>query len=151
MIAEILQVKKLSNCAIIPTRGSQYAAGFDLSSAYDTIVSSHGKCVVQTDLSISIPKNTYARIAPRSGLAVKNFIDTGAGVIDYDYRGAVGVVLFNHSDNDFIIKRGDRIAQLILERICMADIEEVIELSVTDRGEEGFGSTGIKIKSFEKN
>lgn len=142
MSAEIMQVKKLSVFAITPTRGSLYAAGFDLCSAYDTVVPSHGKCIVKTDLSISIPLNTYARIAPRSGLAVKNFIDTGAGVVDYDYRGSLGVVLFNHSDIDFTIKRGDRIAQLILERICMADIEEVMELSITDRGEGGFGSTG---------
>jgi dUTP pyrophosphatase len=143
MSVEKMQVKKLSEFAIIPTRGSKYAAGFDLSSAYDTKVQSHGVQIVKTDLSISIPKNTYARIAPRSGLAVKKFIDTGAGVIDYDYRGAVGVVLFNHSEFDFVIKRGDRIAQLILERICMADIEEVTELSITDRGEGGFGSTGV--------
>lgn len=81
--------------------------------------------------------------APRSGLALKNFIDTGAGVIDYDYRGNVGVVLFNHGDTDFEVKRGDRIAQLILERISMADAVEVQELSDTTRGAGGFGSTGV--------
>ena len=64
--------------------------GYDLCSAYDTTVPAKGKCLVKTDLSIAIPLNTYARIAPRSGLAVKNFIDTGAGVVDYDYRGPVG-------------------------------------------------------------
>lgn len=74
---------------------------------------------------------------------MKNFIDVGAGVVDYDYRGPVGVVLFNHGDIDFEIKRGDRIAQLILERISMADIVEVTELSETDRGAGGFGSTGV--------
>jgi dUTP pyrophosphatase len=74
---------------------------------------------------------------------VKHFIDVGAGVVDYDYRGNVGVVLFNHSDADFSVSRGDRIAQLILERIAMADIEEVEELPSTERGEGGFGSTGI--------
>ena len=89
-------------------------SGFDLCSAYDTIVPARGKALVKTDLSIAIPENTYARIAPRSGLALKNFIDTGAGVVDYDYRGPVGVVLFNHGETDFEIKRGDRIAQLIL-------------------------------------
>ena len=64
--------------------------GYDLCSAYDTTVPKRGKCIVKTDLSIAIPLDTYARIAPRSGLAVKNFIDTGAGVVDYDYRGPVG-------------------------------------------------------------
>ena len=77
---------------------------------------------------------------------MKNFIDVGAGVVDYDYRGNVGVVLFNHSEQDFEIKRGDRIAQLILERISMADIQEVEELSSTDRGAGGFGSTGLETK-----
>ena len=85
----------------------------------------------------------FHRIAPRSGLAVKNFIDVGAGVVDYDYRGNVGVVLFNHNDVDFEIKRGDRIAQLILERISMADCVEVEELADTERGTGGFGSTGV--------
>jgi hypothetical protein len=76
-------------------------------------------------------------------LAWKNFIDVGAGVVDYDYRGSVGVVLFNHSDVDFSIAHGDRIAQLILERISMADVEEVEELFETERGAGGFGSTGV--------
>ena len=76
-------------------------------------------------------------------MAVKNFIDTGAGVVDYDYRGNVGVVLFNHSDQDFQVTRGDRIAQLILERISMATVEETDELFDTARGADGFGSTGV--------
>ena len=70
-------------------------------SAHETCVPARGKAVVKTGLSIAIPAETYARIAPRSGLAVKHFIDTGAGVVDEDYRGEVGVVLFNHSDVDF--------------------------------------------------
>jgi len=141
---EFLQVKKLSEYATIPKRASQYAAGFDLSSACDIEVPPRGKALVKTDISIAIPENTYARIAPRSGLAVKNFIDVGAGVVDYDYRGNVGVVLFNHSDGVFSVKRGDRIAQLILEKISMANVVEVCELSETGRGEGGFGSSGVK-------
>ena len=70
-------------------------------SAHDCVIPARGKGVVKTNLSIAIPHNTYARVAPRSGLAVKHFIDTGAGVIDEDYRGEVGVVLFNHGDQDF--------------------------------------------------
>lgn len=97
-----LKVKRLSEHAILPTRGSSGAAGYDLSSAYDDVVPARGKAIIKTDLSIAIPSGTYARIAPRSGLAVKHFIDTGAGVVDEDYRGPVGVVLFNHSEADFI-------------------------------------------------
>lgn len=70
-------------------------------SAYDCVIPARGKGVAKTDLSIAIPPGTYARIAPRSGLAVNHFIDTGAGVVDEDYRGNIGVVLFNHSDKDF--------------------------------------------------
>ena len=74
------------------------------------MVPKQGMALIKTGISISIPYEHYARIAPRSGLAWKNFIDVGAGVIDEDYRGEVGVVLFNHSQEDFKVKRGDRIA-----------------------------------------
>ena len=70
-------------------------------SAEDVVIPARGRGIAKTDLAIAIPPGTYARVAPRSGLAVKHFIDTGAGVIDEDYRGNVGVVLFNHSDQDF--------------------------------------------------
>lgn len=104
----------------------------------------HGKEVVKTDIQVEIPDECYGRVAPRSGLAVKNFIDVGAGVIDHDYRGNVGVVLFNHSDIPFEIKKGDRIAQLICEHICYPTAVEVPSLTETERGEGGFGSTGTK-------
>ena len=81
--------------------------------------------------------------APRSGLAVKKHIDVGAGVVDADYRGNVGVVLFNFSDEDFPVAPGDRVAQLILEKIDMASVEEVEDLPDTARGAGGFGSTGV--------
>ncbi|TQD90159.1 hypothetical protein C1H46_024323 [Malus baccata] len=82
-------------------------------------------------------------VAPRSGLAWKHSIDVGAGVIDADYRGPVGVVLFNFSDVDFEIKEGDRIAQLIIEKIITPDVVEVEDLDSTFRGAGGFGSTGV--------
>ena len=82
------------------------------------------------------------RIAPRSGLAVKNFIDTGAGVIDADYRGPVKVLLFNHSEVDFAVKEGDRIAQLVIERIRTPEVVVVDDLEDSVRGAGGFGSTG---------
>ena len=82
------------------------------------------------------------RIAPRSGLAVKHSIDTGAGVIDSDYRGEVKVLLFNHSEVDFEVKEGDRIAQLVVERIYTPKVVVVDELEESIRGKGGFGSTG---------
>ncbi|ETW05114.1 hypothetical protein H310_04135 [Aphanomyces invadans] len=144
---EVLFVKKLTAHAIVPCRGSNFAAGFDLSSAYECVIPAHGKGLVKTDIAIAIPPGTYARVAPRSGLSWKNHLDVGAGVIDEDYRGNVGVVMFNHANEDFHVKAGDRIAQLILERIVThATVEEVEELSETERGEGGFGSTGVAKK-----
>ena len=140
----VLQVKRHSDSSTIPTRGSPFAAGFDLASAERTVIKANGKGIVKTDLSIACPPGTYARIAPRSGLAVKNFVDVGAETVDADYRGEVGVVLFNFGDKDFVIEKGDRVAQLILERVAMVNAVEVDELSDTMRGEGGFGSTGVQ-------
>ncbi|KAM3512372.1 hypothetical protein MY11210_004011 [Beauveria gryllotalpidicola] len=137
-----LQVKKLSPAGRLPTRGSAFAAGYDLYAAKDTTVPARGKALVDTDISIAVPAGTYGRIAPRSGLASKHFIDTGAGVIDADYRGQVKVLLFNHAEADYTIKEGDRIAQLVLERIVTPEVVEVEELQESVRGAGGFGSTG---------
>lgn len=142
----MLKYSKLSSLAYPPTRGSERAAGTDLKSAYDYEVPARGMCLVKTDLAFEIPAGCYGRVAPRSGLAVKHSIDVGAGVIDEDYRGNVGVVLFNHSDVAFVVKRGDRIAQLICERITYPVYEEVEHLTATKRGAEGFGSTGVSSK-----
>lgn len=141
--SKMLSVKKLSENATLPFRGSKGAAGYDISSAYDYVVPARGKELVKTDIAIKIPEGTYARLAPRSGLAWKKSIDVGAGVIDYDYTGNIGVILFNHSDEDFIVMKGDRVAQLILEVIMTPDVIEVDDLDQTDRGSNGFGSTGV--------
>ena len=137
------RARRLSEFATIPVRATARSAGYDLSAAHDCIIPACGKAIVKTDLSIACPEGTYGRIAPRSGLAVKNFIDTGAGVIDADYRGPVGVVLFNHAKEDFAVKRGDRIAQLVLERIMTPDVVVCDDLDASERGAGGFGSTGV--------
>lgn len=98
--------------------------------------------MVDTDLAIAVPAGTYGRVAPRSGLASKHFIDTGAGVIDADYRGMVKVLLFNHGESDYQVKEGDRVAQLVIERIYTPEVVEVEELETSVRGAGGFGSTG---------
>lgn len=137
-----LYIQKLSNRAIVPTRATMLAAGYDIYSACDRVVPARGKVLVDTDIAIAVPIGTYGRIAPRSGLALKASIDVGAGVIDADYRGQVKVLLFNHGDDDFEIKYGDRIAQLVLEKICTPDVIVVESLEETTRGAGGFGSTG---------
>lgn len=126
------------------------------------MVPARGKHVVLTDIQVELPEGCYGRVAPRSGLAAKSFIDVGgekwrskinrafmkclsflpAGVVDEDYRGNIGVVMFNHSDVDFPVTKGDRIAQFICERIFYPTLEEVKSLSGTERGAGGFGSTG---------
>lgn len=138
-----LKVLKLSPNAIVPKKGSKLAAGYDLSSAEDSVVPARGKQLVKTDIAVALPEGTYGRVAPRSGLSWKKHIDIGAGVIDRDYRGNIGVVMFNHGSEDLVVKRGDRIAQLILEKYVDAEIEETTSLDDTDRGSEGFGSTGV--------
>jgi dUTP pyrophosphatase len=139
----MLQVKLLSENATLPAKGSPLSAGFDLSSAQDVTIKAGARGLVKLDISIACPFGTYARIAPRSGLAVKKGIDVGAGVVDADYRGPVGVVLFNFGDEDFVVKVGDRVAQLILEQVSMVDAVLVTYLDETVRGEGGFGSTGV--------
>ncbi|KAL1925707.1 uncharacterized protein VTP21DRAFT_590 [Calcarisporiella thermophila] len=135
-------VKRLSDKARIPTRGSSLSAGYDLYSAKDIVIPARNRALIPTDLSVALPPNTYGRVAPRSGMALKNFLDTGAGVVDADYRGPLGIVMFNHAEEDFQVKEGDRIAQLIIERIFTPEVEEVEDLEQTIRGAGGFGSTG---------
>ena len=139
----IVKVKRVNVNVRLPSKGTEGAAGYDLSAAQSAVVPAHGKCLVQTGLSISLPPGCYGRIAPRSGLAIKKFIDVGAGVIDSDYRGELGVILFNFGEEDFIVNMGDRIAQLIFEKIKTPQIKDVQSLEETRRGNRGYGSTGM--------
>uniref|UniRef100_A0A3P8U8U5 Deoxyuridine 5'-triphosphate nucleotidohydrolase n=1 Tax=Amphiprion percula TaxID=161767 RepID=A0A3P8U8U5_AMPPE len=141
-VRPVLRFAKLSEHAMTPTRGSAKAAGYDLYSAYDYTIGPMDKAIVKTDIQIAVPHGCYGRVAPRSGLAAKHFIDVGAGVVDEDYRGNVGVVLFNFSKDTFEVKKGDRVAQLVCEKICYPDLEEQETLDGTERGAGGFGSTG---------
>ena len=101
--------------AKLPSRGTSELAGYDLAVAQAAIVPAHDKWLVKTVLAIALPPNCYGRVAPRSGLALKKFIDVGAGVIDSDYRGELCVILFNFGNEDFTVNMGDRIAQLIFK------------------------------------
>ena len=141
---EVLRFVKMTPNAYAPTKATPDAAGFDLYSAYDYEVQPKGKVLALTDIQIACPQDCYGRVAPRSGLAHKNFIDVGAGVIDRDYRGNVGVILFNFGNEVFKVNKGDRIAQLICERISYPRIQECTTLTETDRGAGGFGSTGMQ-------
>ena len=139
--------KKLHKDSNVPKKGSPLAAGYDLYcyTDKDIVIESMGKSRIPTGISVQLPHNTYGRVAPRSGLTWNKFLDVGAGVVDEDYRGEVLVILFNFSKENVIIKNGDKVAQLIVERIMPTEpiiYEPDQELSETKRGGKGFGSTG---------
>jgi len=138
-----LTISKLHQNAILPSRSTPGAAGYDLCAIDNFVVNPGARVVVPTGISVELPQGTYGRIAPRSGLAVKHGLDVLAGVIDPDYRGEIKVVLFNSDTRvPYVIRPGYRIAQLILENFTIADVVEA-PLSETNRGESGFGSTGV--------
>jgi dUTP pyrophosphatase len=145
----MIQFKSLSPQAKMPSKGSPGSAGYDISSVEELIILPGQRRLVDTGFSMAFEGNMYARIAPRSGLAVKG-IDVGAGVIDSDYRGVVKVLLINNSQNDFKVNVGDRIAQMVFESLAMNTyFQQVEELGQTVRGSGGFGSTGIGEMSKE--
>lgn len=138
-----MEVKLLNSLAKLPRRASAGAAGYDLTSIEHVTIFPGTRGLVSTGVSVKLPPGVYGRIAPRSGLAVKNGIQIGAGVIDADYRGEIKVLLFNHSsDHTFDVALGDRIAQLICERCELPEVTQVDELDETERGDGKFGSTG---------
>jgi dUTP pyrophosphatase len=137
-----LQVKLAHPNARVPTRMTEGAAGYDLYSVENVVIPPRGIGKVNTGVCITVPKGTYGRIAPRSGLALKG-LDVGAGVVDRDFGGCICVILYNHSDNSFTVEEGQRIAQLIIESILTPDIEVVESLKETARGSGGYGSTGL--------
>lgn len=141
-----IKMTKLDKDATIPTQGTKYAAGFDLYANESVTIGSGFRALINTGIAIAIPRGMVGLIWPRSGLAVKSGIDVLAGVIDSDYRGDIGVCLFNtNSDKrngSVYIKKGDRIAQLIIQQYQSFNICEVESLDETERGSGGFGSTG---------
>lgn len=142
-----LLIKKLSENAVVPQRQTEFSAGYDLSACCDEpITVKSGQTVkVHTGVAMEIDgdKNTVGLIYARSGIATKFGIAPAncVGVIDWDYRGELIVALHNSSENDFVINHGERIAQLVLAPVFTPEVEVVDELSDTDRGAGGFGST----------
>jgi dUTP pyrophosphatase len=126
----------------LPEYGSPGAAGADLRASEAAVIPPGARAAVPTALRLQIPPGHVGLVWPRSGLAVRHGIDTLAGVIDSDYRGEVRVVLVNHGDEPFAVKAGDRIAQLLLQRVERARFVAVDAVRDTSRGEGGFGSTG---------
>lgn len=137
-----MKIKKLHPDAVIPTKGSPKSAGFDLYAVETVEIPRLSRKIIPTGISIQLPTTYYGRIAPRSGLAVKYGLDVLAGVVDEDYTGEVKVVLYNTASDVYVVQKGDKIAQLIVESYLNPVIEVVEELDETERGELGFGSSG---------
>ena len=134
------------SCHPLPNYETLESAGMDLRSNIKTNITlrPNQRAIVPTGIFIALPKGYEAQVRPRSGLAAKHGVTVlnSPGTIDADYRGEIGVILINFSGNDFIIKNGDRIAQMIIARHERAIWEESNDLSKTERGSGGFGSTG---------
>jgi dUTP pyrophosphatase len=133
---------KVDGAGDVPEYSSDGAAGADLRAREAVVLAPGGRAAVATGLHVEIPAGHVGLVWPRSGLAVRHGIDTLAGVIDSDYRGEVRVVLVNHGDTEFRIEPGDRIGQLLVQRVERAAFAKADSLAATSRGEGGFGSTG---------
>jgi len=139
-------VKKLDPNVQLPAYKTSGASGMDLMAFIDKPIklSPNSSCIVPTGLSIAFTDDYEVQIRPRSGLAAKNSITilNTPGTIDSDYRGEIKIILFNHSNNDFIINNNDRVAQMILVPVVKMELEQTNDLPDTMRGKGGFGSTG---------
>lgn len=137
-----MKVKLLHDEAVMPTRGTDGSAGFDISLVDEVILRPGERYLANTGVAVELPRGTYGRLASRSGLSSRFGIEVGAGVIDADFRGEVKVLLFNHGSLAASFKPGDRIAQLVVEQLAPVNVVEVKDLSTTARSSWGFGSTG---------
>ncbi len=141
----ILKIKREDKSVPLPRYQTPGSAGMDLHSSEDLVIKPEEYKMVDTGLRMQIPSGYEGQIRPRSGLAAKNGISVlnTPGTADSDYRGVIKVIIINHGKKDFEIKKGDRIAQMIINKVELPQIIEVEELEETQRGEGGLGSTGV--------
>ncbi|MGN0875696.1 MAG: dUTP diphosphatase [Kiritimatiellia bacterium] len=139
-----LKFKRIHPDAVLPAYAHPSDAGMDIRSVADVTVPARGRALVPTGLVVLLPPLYEAQVRPRSGLALKHGITVlnTPGTIDSGYRGEIGVILYNSSDVDFQVKKGDRVAQVVIAPVTQPVIEEAQEIDETDRGAGGFGSTG---------
>lgn len=138
----IVKIQLLNEKALIPTKANEYDAGFDLYSNVDTVIPSKQRKTVSTGIALEMPEYFAGLIWPRSGLSVKQGIDILAGVVDSGYRGEIMVCLYNTSDENVSIQAGDRIAQIIFQEVPRVIMEVHASLGSSQRGNNGFGSSG---------
>ena len=139
-----VKVKKLKENAIVPRYAHDGDAAMDLFSTEDYVVHAGKRQLVSTGIAMELPKGYFASIRGKSGLAYKKGICILGGVIEYTYRGEYGVIVLNTGDEDFEIKVGDKVAQVIVAPVATVDVEVVEELGETARGDGAWGSTGTR-------
>jgi dUTP pyrophosphatase len=134
----------------MPWKENDLEAGYDFSACLTDVegmsvtIPAWGRKIISTGLAVAVPHGYYGRIAPRSGLAAKHGLDVGAGVVDETYRGLISIILFNLSDQPFTVHHGDRIAQMVIEKVGQTRMVLVDELPASSRGDRGFGSSGLR-------
>lgn len=138
----VLEFKRVDERATLPARGSEFSAGLDLYSIEDITIEPKQRTLAKTGLAVAIPPGHYGRIAPRSGLAMKQGLDVLSGVIDSDYRGEIGCLLYNTGDEPIHLPAQAKVCQLIIEKIELPTAVWADDLDETIRGSGGFGSTG---------
>lgn len=140
-----LSFKRVHPDAVLPAYAHPSDAGMDIRSVDDLVISVGKRALVKTGLVVNLPLGYEAQVRPRSGLALKQGVTVlnTPGTIDAGYRGEIGVILINLGENDFEVKKGDRIAQLVIAPVTQPTIVETTDVDVTDRGAGGFGSTGV--------
>jgi putative deoxyuridine 5'-triphosphate nucleotidohydrolase len=165
-----LKIKKLNDGAIIPTKNHD-AAGMDLYALEDVFIEPGSKVIVPTGIAVALPKGTFAQVVGRSGISAKTGLNVITGTIDNDYRGPIGVIVHNTKSNEnyrvnwvfgtdnsnvsidvmdmkphgtYLVRKGDRIAQMVVHVQPEVDVLEVDDLDETNRGESGFGSSGVR-------
>ncbi len=140
-----LNVKVIDERAVLPRYSHPGDAGLDLFSIERKVVPAGGSVMVRTGIVIQLPTGTEAQVRPRSGLALKHQVTVlnSPGTIDCGYRGEVKVILINHGVGEFVIEEGMKIAQMVVQPVLNVEVRRVDELSDTQRGEGGFGSTGV--------
>lgn len=137
-----VQIKKLSESAVTPTKAHPSDAGFDLVASKTTIIPANSRALIPTDIAMAIPNGYYGMVVGRSGNTIKRGLVGMTGVVDAGYRNGIGIMAFNLTQDDITIKQGERAGQIVLTPILNCEIEEAEELDTTDRNQGGFGSTG---------
>lgn len=146
---DVLKVVRVHKDAVLPEYAHKSDAGMDLFSVEDSVIPSGKTALIKTGIRIELPPDTEAQIRPRSGLALKHAVTVlnTPGTIDEGYRGEIGVILINHGKHPFIVKKKMRIAQIVIKPVLKVQVKEVTNLSKTERGINGFGSTGFGVKN----